>query len=490
MAGLEKTPKPYIKNFQCKGCGASIQIRCVGHTINVVCQRCGAVIDTTDENYKTITSIKQKEIPLLFELGTRGKLDGKEWEVIGYMRRLDILYDFPWSEYLLFNPKYGFRWLVEANGHWNLVKMIKTKPHPLDAYSPAPVNSTPSPSTKSAPSSAYRPGINKNLKKQQDESKPANDAFLNLSMQAPPTFYQFQDKKYRIFNNGKAGVSYVVGEFYWRVQSGDIANVADYIAPPFILSKESDDSEVIWSWGEYIEPTEIQKAFQVKADLPTKIGVGPNQPNPYQDKIGLILAQGFLLCAILITIQGFSLINNQSETAYKGDFEITQQNQEKEIVTPSFDINKAIGNVQLDLWSDVDNNWLYLDADLVNDKTGDTYSFGQTLDYYHGVDGGESWSEGSARKSPFISAIPAGTYHLDFTPTMAKETDRYTRPVESSLLTVKVIRNSPNWGNFIWAVIVLLVYPLYLWIRIYTFEAQRWLDSDYSPYASVSEDDE
>src|SRR5437773_2186556 len=66
----------------------------------------------------------------LIPLGTRGKLRGMDYEVIGFQRRdievEEIIYY--WHEYLLFNPYKGFRYLSEYNGHWNDISICKQLP--------------------------------------------------------------------------------------------------------------------------------------------------------------------------------------------------------------------------------------------------------------------------------------------------------------------------------------------------------------------------
>ncbi len=52
--------------------------------------------------------------------------------------------------------------------------------------------------------------------------------------------------------------------------------------------------------------------------------------------------------------------------------------------------------------------------------------------------------------------------------------------------TVSVVRDVVVWSNFWIGLGLLLLYPLYCWIRAGLFERARWSDSDYSPYASSS----
>ena len=52
--------------------------------------------------------------------------DGVELEVIGAMTR-SVTFDgvkYFWNEYLLYNPKVGFKWLVHSDNHWNFVDSV------------------------------------------------------------------------------------------------------------------------------------------------------------------------------------------------------------------------------------------------------------------------------------------------------------------------------------------------------------------------------
>jgi len=47
---------------------------------------------------------------------------------------------------------------------------------------------------------------------------------------------------------------------------------------------------------------------------------------------------------------------------------------------------------------------------------GAAYGFGLQSDYYHGVDGGERWSEGSRSRTVYVGRVPAGRYVLRLEP--------------------------------------------------------------------------
>ncbi|KAB2837794.1 DUF4178 domain-containing protein, partial [bacterium] len=215
------------KVLNCVQCGGAVQWRAPGFSITLVCGHCGAVLDVSNPEIQVLIQAQEKtRLQPLIPLGARGKVHGETYEMIGFLQRADGTGQYKWREYLLFNPYIGYRWLVEADGHWNYVISTKQKPHRRD---------------KSA---------------------------------------QYLDKSYQLFLTGEAQVLYVLGEFYWRVKTGDRVSVQDFINPPEMLSREWDAGEEVWSIGEYVEPEVVQAAFGIKA-MPARIGVAPNQPSPH-----------------------------------------------------------------------------------------------------------------------------------------------------------------------------------------------------------------
>ncbi len=415
--GLDK-PKGKPKTFKCPACAGTVTIKAVGITINAVCSQCSTVIDVTNENYDIVAKANKKIRATLLEIGTRGRLQGTLWEVVGYMEKTDGSGMYSWDEYLLYNPYQGFRFLVQSAGHWNFVKVLR-----------------------------------------QDI---AGAGFTNEVW--------VDDKKYAVFLKGEAVVEYVKGEFYWRVKKGERTDVADYIAPPFMLSVERNDQEINVSLGEYMDADEVEEAFNIKSGMPYKKGVAANQPAPYQGKFGKIwqVALLALVAAFSLQIITSAMADNAEVYAMQSQIQSDQKNQT--LSSPSFNLPKE-GNVFIKSSAPVQNTWVELGLSLVNEQTNEEYEIQQVIEYYYGYEGGEHWSEGKQYAETYIPKVPSGNYRLLI------DADAGT----AVNLAINVKRDVPSWSNFWFTALLLMIYPLFAALRRWSFEGKRWSESDYAP---------
>ena len=416
-------PKGKPKTLKCPACAGTITVKAVGITINAVCSSCSSVIDITNENYQIIEKANQNTRKTLLDIGCRGRLSGVEWEVIGYIEKTDASGKYNWDEYLLYNPYYGFRFLVQDSGHWNFVKVLR----------------------QDVPGA----GISSEI--------------------------LFEGQKFARFLTGEAIVSYVKGEFYWRVKKGERTFVADYIAPPRMLSFEKTDQEISVSLGEYIENDVVVDAFAVKGKMPYKTGVAPNQPAPDQAWFGKLWRVAATAFAIVLAVQFTTCAIADNTEVYHEQIEVSPQQKDQTITTASFNISKA-GNVLIQSSSPIQNDWVELDMSLVNDRTNEQYELKQAIEYYQGHDGGEDWTEGSTSANTYISRVPAGSYRL----LMDMDAGALMRnsPV---FLSLTIMRDVPAWSNFWLATVSIFIYPLYTLLKRWRFEKTRWSESDFPP---------
>ena len=412
-----------LQTFSCPNCGGSINIRAAGISISAVCQNCKSVVDISNENLRVIQQATKKTMKSDIPIGARAILFHDEWEVIGYMVRSDKTQAYTWREYLLFNPYQGFRYLVESDGHWNFVKMLRQIPE------------------------------------EENKSKQA----------------LFDGKKYRLYVSDQAIVQYVMGEFYWRVEIGERSKTVDYIAPPHMLSKENAPGDIIWSQALYIPYATIVEAFKLPS-LPRPRGVAPNQPGPYDGKLGSILKMFGMFVAALFVIQLFLSVWCANKVIYDRQVKAPASYRGQLLLSEPLTLTGGTSNVELWARSPVSNNWVELDATLVNDATQETEDATIPIEYYSGYDSDGSWSEGGQTSDVMFSAVPDGNYTLQIEPDAGAFSSG--QPVD---LEIKLTRDKALWSNFWLAIGLLMAYPLWAMIRHWQFENRRWSNSDHAP---------
>ncbi|MBI3775214.1 MAG: DUF4178 domain-containing protein [Gammaproteobacteria bacterium] len=410
------------KLFDCPACGGSIKLNAVGHSIRAICIHCGSLIDTSNEHLRLIQRMHEKLRPSVLQLGTYGTLQGKRWQVIGWIEKQDSASRVSWDEYLLFNPFYGFRFLVEAQGHWTLLEVVKSK----------------------------------------------------VSAPAGQVHVQFSERTYDLYQEGRTEVTYVAGEFYWEVARGDASMVRDYIAPPFLLSVERSDGEINVAHGEYLEPSLVAATFGLGDRMPDADDVAPNQPSPYKASWRVIrnTAALFIFCAVMIQFGAISLADN--ETVLSKDISFSASEADKSVVIPGLKFSDQLADVVVETTGLLDNQWMEIDFELVNDKTEQRYKFRNAMEYYSGRDGLDYWSEGSNHSDAVLSTVSGGDY------TLVADTD--TGPPKATVAwSLRIRRDVALWANF-WTVLLLGgLIPLYVLIRHHGFEKKRWSQSDYTP---------
>ena len=426
-AGWEPDQGIAAEAFQCPGCGSSLTVRAKGHTESLACGTCGAIIDITDNNFRILSTFKaQINYEPVIALGTHGRLEDIDYEVIGYLRRrisVDRIH-YEWSEYLLFHREQGFRWLVEYNGHWSWVSTLNEPPL-VTGY-----------------------GANSRA--------------------------SFHQQSYRLFQTAEAEVSYVLGEFYWRVQVGERCLISDYIAPPFQLSQERTDKEMVWSRAEYLEPETIQKTFQIAETLPVRIGIGANQPSPYEAQRPKFRRLRWLFLGLLIIGQIIVISLSSNARIHQQTLLFDASTQNKALTSEPFTVSGRTSNIEIRTQTNLNNNWIYLEMTLIERDSGASHTINQEISYYQGIDEGDAWSEGSTEDLAVLSGIPAGTYYLSVEGELAPNSPTVT-------CTFTFFRDTPSWSNFFFALLALLIFPLIFSWRARAYERARWADSDPIP---------
>jgi hypothetical protein len=419
----QAAPGAKTQGLNCPGCGAAITLRALEKTVTVVCGTCHAVLDAADPKLTILQRYKgktQQEEPLI-PLGSRGKWRGTDYDVIGFQKRVGNAdgETFSWREYVLFNLKKGFRYFTEYNGHWN------------DA---TPVSALP----------------------QQQGNR-----------------VQYLANSYAHFQTVTAHTGFVLGEFPWQVRVGDEVEVADYIAPPYVLSSEKTGSEVTWTLGEYVYGKDIWKAFGLPGVAPKPVGVFENQPSPAR----LSMVQIWSAFAVFASLVLIIFMVNESlaakEEVFKDRYSFRQNaGSEASFVTPIFQLKGRTSSVELRTDAAVANQWIYLNYALINADTGQAYDVGREVSLYSGYDSDGPWSEGRQDDEVLLPSVPSGRYYVRVEP----ESEARLGNINYSLT---VTRDVPSYALYLYALGALLVPAILIAWRTFNFEQMRWAESDH-----------
>lgn len=412
-------------SFSCPNCAAPVNIRAAGLTMSAVCGSCATIIDTSDERHQILERAGEK----LNDHPPKIPI-GKRGTFRG--TEYEVIGFVrrsdgyaEWSEYLLFNPWRGFDWLVTYNGHWTFVERLLETPRAND---PSPLG-------------------------------------------------------FRLYAVYRASVISVLGEFYWQTSTSETTDVQDFIEPPFVLSRESypDLAEITWSKGEYVTGKEVGAAFGEEAIEPVT-GIYLNQPNPMQEKWETIRRPMFFALLLLVGMQMFSCTTSSSKQVFAGNYTFHRAEAARVFASDPINLTGGAGIVTIEGDAKVANSWINLGVGLVNETTGIRYDKDLEIDYYSGSDSDGFWEEGSKRGSVTIAGVPPGSYRVVIEP----EADPKVSDIDFSL---RVKRGGVFWSNFILTLILLLLYPLYLFVRAASFERRRWSESDIAPVSSGGDDD-
>jgi ribosomal protein S27E len=426
-------PAGPVKSLQCPSCGGPISVHDKA-VLSVACPACLTILDAENESLRVLQKVMDTlTIEPRLALGSVGRFAGKDWTVIGFQQRSvkPVGLYAPWEEYLLHHPTEGFRWLVDSEGHWSWVSPLTAPPRYADGQ-PAAV---------------------------------------------------FQGQEFRRYSGGTAVTRYVIGEFTWKVTLNEEWETLDFVAPPRMLSREMSGSELTWSLGDYLPPEEVATAFGLTTPLPKPKDIGPCQPNPRVEAHRRICANfwKFLGLAVVAQVLWFFILGSRTLLDQRLVF---SPGKDEPVTTQTFQLASDARNIVLRHETDLDNNWLGLGLTLIEKTSGRAWVAQSDVAYWHGSDGGESWSEGDRSRELVFRDLPAGTYYFVIDPEISAE-----KPVTVTD-RIKIVRDQAAWSNFFFLLVFIALFPLFSRYRVSAFEAERWKDADFlSSGAEFGSDD-
>jgi len=224
------------RTLSCPNCGAALEVT-LATTQSIVCPQCRSVVDVSQGVGGELAHYAQSNggeplIPLgsvgLLALGRGAPIP---WQVVGYVERCEVAKNDDgddgdddeqtfWREYLLYHAATGFAFLVDAEDGWSWA---------------VPVTGTP----RVTGDSARLDGI-----------------------------------AYRKLYDYGGTVTFVLGEFYWRLSRRQRTDNTDYQGTGSAASKRLNrehtrgegSEEVVWSAGETLSADTVLAAFKLPPD--------------------------------------------------------------------------------------------------------------------------------------------------------------------------------------------------------------------------------
>jgi hypothetical protein len=370
---------------------------------------------------KLLQSLQPPPVQPIIPLGSKGRYQGVEWVVIGFLQRSVRLEgeEYFWEEYLLYQPRLGFRWLTRSDDHWNWVE-----PLPPGAVTV--------------------------------EGNYATNA----------------DRPYRLYQKGKARVVFVLGEFYWKVQAGEKVQSRDFVRPPEMLSeevtKEGKEGEINWSKGTYLEPGEVRRMFNLPP-LPVPVDIAPNQPFPH----ARVYPYSLILAATVLVLGGLTWLLSPHREVFREEkvLEPLKITETSRVWLPDSAFTLAAHqNVCITLES-ASPGWIYLEGDLLGAPPAPEAGEAPRAPLGGSVDRRFSLAATPGRSShTYLSAVPAGRYAL-------RCDARWENPREGYTVVVRVQQGVFHPSSLVIALLLIGLGPLLVGLYHMVFEARRWLNS-------------
>jgi hypothetical protein len=244
IAGASGRFKGKTTALDCPSCGSAIKYQ-AGMAMHIVCPSCHAEVDCSAD--KALVLQKHEEIARVattLSLGDTGTIDTIQYSVIGLMKCRDPDPEEPseWIEYLLFNAREGFLWLVESSEGWDRVEVLNEWPKSLSSDT-----------------------------------------------------LSFREQQYKKLYEYDAIVLYAAGAFNWRISIGDKTHLADYAKGDQKLSAETTAQEITWSASKKVSAQQVASWFG-KAPAAVQSQSGAGKPSVLSTRAAIIYS---ILVAVL-----------------------------------------------------------------------------------------------------------------------------------------------------------------------------------------------
>lgn len=354
-----------VAAVSCPSCGAGLMALGGGRVVLQVCAHCGAALDAVD-NYRLLKTFADRRRPATpFQLGMKGQIAGIDWTVIGILGWAETWMGerWNWTDHQLFSPTHGYAWLTLEDGH-----LILTR--------------------------AWRGPLGPNWITSQT---------VELA-EHPPTI-RARNRTYTYYETSDARISYADGEFSSVAMVGDRVQSLCFLAEDEMLTLTQTGTEREVELSTWPQQAETWASFGLTS-LGKPWRVHPLQPyRPWPNErflgaTGAVLAFVSLIMGLLLLAQGEKVQPVMQPGASRLAFEA------------ELPITHTRGLIRLVVQTDLYNAWSGIDVEITDPDDAPVFQTAREVGYYHGVEGGESWSEGNQTLSISFRPEVAGNYRV------------------------------------------------------------------------------
>ena len=356
---------PATAHVDCPECSMRFALPAGNAALTLTCPGCHTAFEESGKILSAQDATLQPTNALL-KVGHRGVIDRTEYVVTGwiYSRGVESGWGFSTWEYMLYSPKVGYRWLVCCDGHYSF-----TKPIP-------PVG---------------------------------EDAAETLRNGAVGDSLSHDGRKFKVSGRGKSTIRWVEGQLPYVAKVNDTTKYCDAAKAPYLLSMEKSAGEVEYFQARYMHRHEVADSFNLDLnDVADPDENAAHQPYP----ISPFRKQALVCMLVFLLVNLWLIIESNPSGWLIQDFVYEAPQWSGEVLSEPFVVSQDDTVARVVATTSVNNDWVYVDLGLLDAQNKVIHEFGSTIQYYHGVDGGESWSEGN-RFHEFHMKIPkAGNYRL------------------------------------------------------------------------------
>ena len=420
-----------LRPIECPNCAGYSMVHGGESARTLVCAHCQTQLDITTDEPSAIASLVNLQRPELpVKLGDAFDFRGEEYRVVGHLRYQETDEDgvYNTDEFMLHSKEVGYRWLVMYNGHFSFAEELPSVP-PVDA---------------------------RRLTRGQK--------------------FEYAGTRWACYeaNPGLCRISWVEGELPWVAKVGDSLAYADSISPPFMLSAEWTPTEMEWYRSEYLQPAEVAQALGKPLEsLPRRYGVGGNQPyliSAFRQQAPKILAM-FALFNLVLGL--YAWLGSGREVA---KFTVQAAEYAQPYLSQSFQVSRDNSVLKAIFHAPVSNSWVYLDAAVVNAEDAAELDISAQMSYYSGVEGGESWSEGSRSSAATFRLKKAGEYSL-LLQGQGGSGNSSGSPGAGQPVTVRILEGVKVPTLHFLLAFFIFAWAMMEWILRGSFEARRWAET-------------